>query len=177
MNTVHAREYGILPGKEITERLAALTAALADIGGDKTVVFEKGTYYIDSEKCEKRMMYITNTVGDGEFSADETPHLAAVPFYFGGISDLTVDGGGSVFIIDGKATNMALENCRNVTVKNLEFRHAHPDMHEFRVIGKTLFSVDFELDGDTQYEFDGDKLVFYGNGYRTRADKDALIAS
>lgn len=177
MNTVHAIKYGILPGKEITEGLAALTAALADIGGDKTVVFEKGTYYIDSEKCEKRMMYITNTVGDGEFTADETPHLAAVPFYFGSLSDLTIDGGGSTFIIDGRATNMALENCRNVTIKNLELRHAHPDMHELRVVGKTLFSVDFELDGDTQYEFDGDKLVFYGNGYRTRADKDALIAS
>ena len=176
MGTVRASKFGIAPDKDITEQLNGLMSYLKTVDDEKNVVFEKGTYYIDSEKCEKRMLFITNTVGDGEFSADETPHLNAVPFYFGGINNLTLDGGDSVFVIDGKVTNAAIENCSNITLKNLEIRHAHPDMHELKVVGKSLFTVDFEIDRDSLYELCDGKLYFYGKDYRVRADESAWNA-
>ncbi|MGN0542946.1 MAG: right-handed parallel beta-helix repeat-containing protein [Acutalibacteraceae bacterium] len=176
MKTIHAAEFGIAANEDITERLAELLSYIKSIDGEKTVLFEKGTYYIDGEKCPKHMLYITNTVGDGEFSADETPHLNSVPFYFGGIDDLTFDGGDSIFVIDGKVTNIAAESCKNITLQNIEIRHSHPDMHELKVVRKGLFSVDFEIDADSLYEFEGGKLYFYGNGYRVSADKSALNA-
>lgn len=112
------------------------------------------------------MLYITNTVGDKEFSSVETPHLNAVPFYFSGVDNIIFDGGDSVFVIDGKVTNIAMENCKNITLKNIEIRHSHPDMHELKVVHKGLFSVDFEIDRDSQYEFENGKLYFYGKDYR-----------
>lgn len=176
MGTVSASKFGIVPDKDITEQLNGLMSYLKTVDGEKTVVFEKGTYYIDSEKCEKRVLFITNTVGDDEFSADETPHRNAVPFYFGGVNNLTLDGGDSVFVIDGKVTNVAIENCSNITLKNLEIRHTHPDMHELKVVGKSLFTVDFEIDRDSLYEFQNGKLYFYGKDYRVRADESAWNA-
>lgn len=176
MKTYYASEFGIKPNEDITENLVKLFSVIKNDDGEKTVVFENGTYYIDSEKCEKHMLYITNTVGDKEFSSGETPHLNAVPFYLGGISDLTVDGGNSVFIIDGKVTNIAVENCENITIKNIEIRHSHPDMHELKVIGKSLFSVDYEIDRDTQYELKNGKMYFYGRDYRVRSDLKAANA-
>ncbi|MGN0469193.1 MAG: hypothetical protein ACI4GY_10765, partial [Acutalibacteraceae bacterium] len=176
MKIVHASDFGIQSNCDITEMLKELFSYLKTVDGEKNVVFEKGTYYIDSEKCEKRMLYITNTVGDGEFSAGETPHLNAAPFYFGGICDLTFDGGDSIFVIDGKVTNAAIENCKNLTLKNIEIRHAHPDMHELKVVGKSFFTVDFEIDRDSLYEFRNGKLYFYGKDYRVRADESALNA-
>ena len=171
---IRASEFGISPERDITEKLTKLFAYAKDVDGEKTVIFEKGTYYIDSEKCEKHMLYITNTVGDNEFKSDETPHLNAAPFYFSGISNLIVDGGDSIFIIDGKVTNIAIENCRNITLKDMEIRHRHPDMHELRVTGKTLFHVDFEIDRDSQYMFENGKLHFYGKDYHVRANENAL---
>lgn len=176
MRIVHAADFGIKPNQEITQELSALLSHIKTDDGEKTVVFEKGTYYIDSQKCEKHMLYITNTVGDNEFKDDETPHLNAVPFYFDGVSDLTFDGGDSVFMIDGKVTNVAIENCNNITLKNLEIRHTHPDMHELKVVGKSFFTVDFEIDRDSQYEFRGGKLYFYGKDYRVSADESASNA-
>ncbi len=176
ITTIHASDFGIRPNREITEELTALLSHLKAVDGEKIVTFEKGTYYIDSEKCEKRMLYITNTVGDKEFTDDETPHLVAVPFYFGGIDDLIFDGGDSVFVIDGKVTNAAVENCKNITLKNIEIRHAHPDMHEFKVVHKGMFTVDFEIDRDSQYAFEKGKLYFYGKDYRVCADENALNA-
>ncbi|MGN0547226.1 MAG: right-handed parallel beta-helix repeat-containing protein [Acutalibacteraceae bacterium] len=176
MNIINASEFGIAQGRDITEELIKLFSFIKTVDGEKTVVFENGTYYIDSEKCEKHMLFITNTVGDGEFKADETPHLNAVPFYFGGISDLVFDGGDSVFIINGRVTNVAVEECKNITLKNIEIRHSHPDMHELKVIRKSPFSVDFEIDRDSLYEFDKGKLYFYGRDYRVSADEKALNA-
>lgn len=176
MKTFHAVDYNIKPGCEITVALCALIEKIAGTDGEKSVRFEKGTYYIDSEKCKKYMLYITNTVGDDEFSADETPHLNAVPFYFNGTDNLTFDGNGSVFVIDGKVTNVAVENCRNITLKNMEIRHAHPDMHEMKVVKVAPFFVDFEIDDDTQFKISDNKLYFYGKDYCAPADKDALNA-
>lgn len=172
MKIIKASEFNIFPNEDITENLVELFEYLKTIDEEKTVVFDKGTYYIDSEKCKKYMLYITNTVGDNEFSKDEIPHLNAVPFYFNGVNDIVFDGSNSVFVIDGKVTNIAMENCKNITVKNIEIRHAHPDMHELKVVRKTLFDIDFEIDRDTQYEFDNGKLYFYGKDYRVAAYKN-----
>ncbi|MGN1443219.1 MAG: right-handed parallel beta-helix repeat-containing protein [Acutalibacteraceae bacterium] len=176
MNIINASDYAITPDKDVTEEIAGLLMQMKKIDGEKTIVFQKGTYYLDSEKCEKHMLYITNTVGDKEFKDYETPHLNAVPFYFEGISDLTVDAGESVFIIDGKVTNIAVERCKNITLKNIEIRHAHPDMHGLKVVSKSFFTVDFEIDRDSYYEIKEGKLYFYAKDYRICADENARNA-
>lgn len=66
-----------------------------------------------------------------------------------------------------------MESCENITLKNMEIRHSHPDMHELKVVRKSLFSVDFEIDRDTQYEFKNGKGYFYGKDYRYAIDHKA----
>lgn len=176
MKVLNAADYGIRPDHDITAELIDLIETAKQMDCEKTIYFETGTYYIDSEKCKKYMLYITNTVGDNEFSDNEIPHLNAVPFYFSDIDHLTFDGNNSVFIIDGKVTNIALEHCRNINVKNIEIRHAHPDMHELKVVNKSSFYIDFEIDRDSLYKLENNKLYFYGKDYCCAADKNALNA-
>lgn len=176
MQTIHASNFGILPRRDISLKLAELMAYLKNTDDEKTVIFEKGEYYINSENCERHMMYITNTVGDGEFKDGETPHLNTVAFCFNGIHDLTFDGGDSVFIIDGKVTNAAIENCKSITLKNIELRHAHPDMHEMKVVKKGLLFVDFEIDRDSEYEISGGKLYFFGKDFRVNASENTAAS-
>lgn len=172
MKEIHASEFGITAEKDISQELVKLLDYAKTIDGEKTVVFQKGTYYIDSHRCQQHMLYITNTVGDKEFKSGETPHLNSVAFYFGQTNDLTVDGNGAIFVIDGKVTNIAIENCKNLTLKNLEIRHAHPDMHEFKVVKKSLFTVDFELDKDSLYSVKDGKLYFKAKDYSFCASRN-----
>lgn len=165
MQEIKAADFGVLPGKDVTREVSALCAALADIPGEKTVRFAAGTYHLRSDLCEKHRLVITNTVGDKEFSPEETPHENAVPFYLENMEDLTLDFGAAVFVIDGKVTNFAAVGCRNLTVKNLEIRHSRPDMHELRVTRVTPISVDFEADRDTDLYFKGDTPYFRGRDY------------
>ncbi len=176
MQEIKAADFGVLPGKDVTREVSALCAALTDIPGEKTVRFAAGTYHLRSDLCEKHRLVITNTVGDAEFSADETPHENAVPFYLENVEDLTLDFGAAVFVIDGKATNFAAIGCRNLTVKNLEIRHKQPDMHELRVMRVTPFSVDFEADRDTDLYFKDNTPYFRGRDYDYPAAQNAATS-
>lgn len=176
MRLIQATEFGIRPQEDITVALAKLCAYLSVTAGEKTVCFEPGTYHIDSSKCQKRMLCITNTAGDNEYAKEETPHLQPVPFFFSGVSDVTFDGNQSIFIIDGKATSVAMEDCRNITLKNMELRYAHPDMHELRVLSKHLFSADFAIDADSGYRVEHGMLCFYGKDYRLPCTRKLLHA-
>ena len=176
MTQINASDFGVKNQQDITENLINLLSYIKTVDGEKTITFENGTYYIDSEKCIKQVLYITNTTGDEEYAKHETPHLNTIAFYLKDISDLTIDGKDSVFIIDGKTTNVALINSQNIVIKNLEIRHAHPDMHELKVVKKSLFSVDFEIDKDSHYEFNKGKMYFYGKDYHVSADKDAKFS-
>ncbi len=173
MTEIYASKYGIKPNDDVSEKLIEIFVDVEKIQGEKTLIFEKGTYYIDSEKCQKHKMFITNTAGDEEYIRNETPHIQAVAFYMENVSDFIFDGSDSVFIIDGKVTNMALVNCENIKLQNIEIRHAHPDMHEMKVIAKTKHTVDFQLDKDTNYKFKGGKMYFYGKDYCYKATKNS----
>lgn len=176
MNIINASDYGIEPGGDITEKLPRLFEAVKNDGGEKTLAFISGEYFINAEKCERRMLYITNTAADREFSRKETPHLNAAAFYLSGVDNLILDGNNSVFNISGKATNMAFEDCNNITVKNIELRHLHPDMHELKIVNKGRFFVDFKPDGDSICQIKRGRLYFKGADYRTAANKNARTA-
>lgn len=176
MRIINAADYGIRPGGQVGAPLARLFKSLEGDGGEKTIRFESGTYHISAQDCEKHMLYITNTAADSEYSSSETPHLAAAAFYLSDVKNTVIDGCGSVFIIDGKATNMALEGCEGITLQNLELRHSHPDMHRLTVVKKRPFYVDFEADCDSTCKVENGRLYFYGSGWRSDASKNALTA-
>lgn len=174
MKTFYARDYGVTPNGDVTKALNTALEAMRGDSEEKILVFDPGVYTVSSKNCKEHMLYITNTVGDNEFSETETPHKNAVPFYLKNVENLTIQGNGAIFLIDGKVTNIALVDCKNVTVENLEIRHTNPDMHSYTVLKKTLFTVDFKLDDTSKYRIENGKLYLYGTDYDYRADKNAV---
>lgn len=176
METIYASHFGIKPNSDISKELADLIEYIKTVKGEKTAVFEKGVYYITADNCKKHELFITNTIAENEYKDGEIPHMQSVALYLEGIDDLVFDGSNSVFIISGKATNIAVQHCNNLHIKDLEIRHKSPDMHELKVVGKTLFSVDFQTDSDSKLEFIDGKPHFSGRDYCVRADKNAAKA-
>lgn len=165
MRTIEAVKHGVVPGTQAAAALRELLHGLQGSTEETVLVFEKGDYHIRAQDCTQEMLYITNTVGDKEFGPGETPHLNAVPFFLKNIQNLTIRGGGARFILDGKATNMALQGCENIAVQDLEITATHPDMHALTVVGKGLFHTDFRLDADSQYSCRNGEYFFEGTGY------------
>lgn len=173
---IFAKDYGVFPGFTDIKALEKMFDELKYSREEKELIFENGEYYIDASALTERMLYITNTVGDKEFSADEIPHKNRAGSYLNKIENLVINGNGARFIADGKCTNMAVEECENITIKNLSFCADKPDLHELRVVSVSAFSVQFEIDAQSNFDFNNGKLYFTGRDYRVRSDKSAVNA-
>ncbi|MDE6658498.1 MAG: right-handed parallel beta-helix repeat-containing protein [Eubacterium sp.] len=173
---INASEYGIKPNQENGRALSALFKKLAETEGEKTVVFEAGSYFVDAENCDTEMLYITNTAGDNEYKSGETPHKAQVLFNLKGVHNLKIEGNGARFVISGKATNAAIQNCEDIEINNIEIDYDNPDLHELKVINIGKHYVDFEVDEISTYEFKKGKFYFVGTGYKTNPLKEYRTA-
>lgn len=176
MKTLYARDLGILPGTEVGERLNALLAELAEDKGEKTLVFDEGEYFLDSDDLPAPTLYITNTIGDSEWKRGEVPHKNKVGLFFDGINDLTVEGNKAIFTARGQMTNVAACGCRGLKIINIVFRAENPDMHTFKVIKKGFGYVDFLLDKESVYSHKGGGYRFEGKDYSTSFTAGRLTA-
>lgn len=173
----YAKDFGMTPDTEIGSKLTKTLCEMAQTDGEKTLVFEKGVYHINIDNCEEKMLYITNTVGDNEFSDGETAHRSKVAMYFGNIKDLTVDGNGSTFLVDGHCTNIALENCENITLDGIELDTVNPPLHEFTVEEVKGHSVVFSLNKSCKYVEKNGKYYLFGKGYQHRFYEKGTFSS
>lgn len=166
MKIYNAWDFGVKPYTYCETALENFLSYIPQDEEEKVIVFEKGTYLIDATKLQTQKLYITNTVGDKEFSSDETPHLNRAPLWFNGLKNVTIDGNGAKFIIHGKSTNAVIDRCENIKIQNLTITADNPEMHELKVIGKGLFYVDYEIDEQTEYVNEKGKFYFVGHDYK-----------
>lgn len=172
---IYAHDYGVLPNEEVAVQLENLLAAVAEIKDEKKIIFDEGDYYIESAKLQSRMLYITNTVGDAEFKNGETPHKNRCALAFCGIENAEFDFCGAEFYINGKATNVAVIDCKNLLIENLKLTPKNPNIRKMTVIAKSLFSVDFKIDGD--YYVKNNALYFKGIDYDYNASAKYRFAT
>ena len=174
---IKAADYNVTPNCPIEKQLSDLFRHLAEIDGEKTLVFDAGDYFIDMKNSKSEMLYITNTVGDREFKKHETPHNGKVALNLKSIKNLKIEGNGAKFIIkNGKATNAVIQNCENIEINDIEIDVEKPDIQELRVISIGRHHVDFELDKNTEYEFRNGKLYFTGPDYDVNVIKKYKVA-
>lgn len=175
MKEFNAWDYGILPESECGEKLEKFIESIPRDKSEKIIRFQKGTYYIKASALKKRMLYITNTAGDREYSRKETPHEAPVALYFDGIDNLTVDGGGAEFVISGKVTNCVVANCENFVLKNLTIDTDKPDFHQLKIAAKGKHYVDFELDENEDFVFKKGTVIYKGDGFEANIKAKAKV--
>lgn len=164
---INANDYGIKVGEDITLPLKKLLIDLRADKGEKTLIFNKGEYFINSDDATKEIMHVTNTVGDNEWRSGEPRYLNCVAMDINGIENLTIEADGARFIMRGQMTNIAIRNSCNVAINGLRLSTENPDMHELKVISKGSNYIDFELDRESRFEKCGSKYYFVGKDYKS----------
>lgn len=165
MKIFEAEKYNIRENEDNAKAFEKLIDTIKNTDGEKILRFNGGVYEINSENLTPKKLYITNTAGDKEYSANEIPHLQKTALFFDGIKNLTVEGNGAVILISGNTTNIAITNCENIHISGLEIKHIHPDLHAIKVkkIGENF--IDFSLDKDTLCKEINSVPCFYGPDY------------
>ena len=120
-----------------------------------TLVFEKSTYVFDDTYAPDTSMCISN---HGEIGYRKSA------FLLDGVTDFTIDGGGSTFVFRGTMNAFSVLNCKNVTIKNLTIEFPdYPYPNGFVTnVGDHYFDMRFDSDS-VILESDGTLYVKSGD--------------
>lgn len=141
--------------RDATARVRELLAATPDGG---TLRFAKDVYHFYWDDAETMWLDPSNNKS-GE---------KKVLFPLVGRRNLTIDGGGSTFVLHGKVFPFAVTNCAGVTIRNFTMRTHYPAVAEFKVLEKTSggFLVQF-AESACPYRTENGCIIFKTEGEET----------
>ncbi len=164
---IYPEMFSIKPDTDVTKCFKNLFNTVSETAVKKTVLLPHGKYVFRSKSADERVLYITNTIGENEYKSGEKKNMHKIALDLRNINDLEFDGNGSTFIIDGKMTNIVIENCNNITLKNFTVEVAAPDIHKITVTKASPFYITFEIEKDCNYTEEDGKYYWLGTDYKT----------
>lgn len=110
----------------------ALEAA-ADVPDNKlkTIFFPRGIYHFYEDYSQIREYYISNTVG-----LDQRYKQKHLGILIEKMMNITLDGGGSLFLFHGNITSFAITQSKNIVLTNFSLDYSDPGVHEVIVESK-----------------------------------------
>jgi len=163
---IYPDSFNIKPDSEVTVSFSNLLNAASENPKPKSLLLEKGNYVFLSKYANERELYITNTIADDEYSKGEKKHNQKIALDLKGINDLEIDFNNSNFILDGKMTNIVIENCENIILKNLNIETVQPDVHKIIILKSSPFYVTFKIDETSNYKEENGDYYWYGTDYK-----------
>ena len=148
-----------------TDSAAAVERALAfakeeqEKNQDKAVrlLFAKGEYGFWSDYAPVRELYVSNTVGTNQAYKDKRIGILVEDMH-----DVTIDGGGSMFLYHGDITTFASIRSENVQFTNFDVDFASPTVVDVTVESKEGDSVVAYIPECYNYTIDGTSIRWEG---------------
>lgn len=161
---VNALAFGADPSGR-TDSAAAVEKALAyakeeqekNQGKPVRLVFAKGEYGFWSDYAPVRELYVSNTVG-----INQTYKNKHIGILVEDMHDVTVDGGGSLFLYHGDVTAFASIRSENVTFTNFDFDFASPTVVDVTVESSEGNSAVVYIPECYNYTIDGTSILWEG---------------
>lgn len=136
--------------------------------GDAILIFKKGTYHFDSDYGKDKYCFISNN--------DEG--LKRIVFLIEEMKDLTIDGQGSSFIFHGFINPFAINNSKNVKLKNFSIDFVRPFHSEATIIANNADGIDLEIPKNYPYRINNGTLIFTDGdkeeGQKTTVSKEIV---
>ncbi|QEC73809.1 hypothetical protein FSB73_21225 [Arachidicoccus ginsenosidivorans] len=160
---IKAREYQIRPntGQDQTVALQKVIRKIQAINHPVTLVFEPGQYDFYYKTATQAPYYISNTSGKEELDTE----VKTIAILLKDIKGLTIEGNGALFMLHGKMTSLVADNCRDLTIHNLQFDYARPTMSEFTLTAVTNDYIDVKVNPDSWYRIKDSILYWYGENW------------
>ncbi|MEN8116210.1 MAG: right-handed parallel beta-helix repeat-containing protein [Bacteroidota bacterium] len=150
---IFLKDYGLYKTKK-KNAVKFTNKVYEDLKGDnpKVLVFTPGTYHFYSEGCKTKEYFESNTT-------DINPKVCA--FLFEGIKNLTIDGRGSTLIFHEQMQPFTLDNCSNITLKNVNIDWEQPLIAQAEVLKVTDRYIDLGINlKESPYRIENGKLMF-----------------
>jgi len=158
----------VKPDTEATSAFKNLFNTSAQTAVNKNLTLPKGKYVFMSKNAEKREIFISNTVAEDEYKKGEKPNVRKIGFSIENLKNMEIDCNHSIFIIDGNMTNVFINNCENVVLKNLTIVTVKPNVHKLTVVKASPFYVTFKIDESSDFGEENGEYYWYGTDYKLK---------
>ena len=153
---INVSDHGIVPGKDVTYQLNRLIRSVQD-ESDVTLVFPKGQYDL----------YPDNAVEIYRSVSNHDNGLKRMAFPLFNHNNITIDGGGSLFMFHGRMVPFTLESVRGATLKNFSIDWIRSFHAELTVVECDEKKKSFVVETDPHrypYTIKEGKILFHRYG-------------
>ena len=116
------------------------------------IVFDKGVYDLYPEMACEDALRVSNHDMYGFYR---------IAFLLKNMKGFTIDGGDSEFVFHGSITPIVIENCENITIKNLSIDYKETMTLDTEVVGVGEGFFDLRVVNDDKYKIHGNMLYYY----------------
>src|SRR5690349_1935257 len=128
--TIEVAKFGVVPDSFADATEGVKKAIEAAKGQSNTVLnFPKGRYDFWPDQATETHYYISNTSSEVEVPVKDQK----VGLFLKGMSNVTIEGNGSVFIFHGKMITWVLDGSSNIAIRNLSINYERPGMSEMTI--------------------------------------------
>ncbi len=165
---IYPESFSVKSDTEATMAFRNLFNTSAQTAVNKNLTLAKGKYVFMSKNAEEREIFISNTVAEDEYQKGEKPNIRKIGFAIENVKNMEIDCNDSVFIVDGNMTNVLINNCENVVLKNLTIVTVKPNVHKLTVVKASPFYVTFKIDESSDFGEENGEYYWYGTDYKMK---------
>jgi len=164
-SVVRASDYGVRSNSFENAAIALQNAIEAcKAKGDVILELPGGRIDIWPEGAAKRELYISNCTED-----DALTKVKNIALLFEDCKNITIDGNNTLVMLHGKMVSFVILRSHNIKIRNIRFDYERPTVSEFTIKSVTDKIVEAEIHPDSRYVIDNSRILFYGEGWKTRS--------
>ncbi len=163
---IYPESFSVKPNAEASTGFRNLFNTTSQTAVPKNLTLLKGNYVFQSKNAEEREIFISNTIGEGEYKKGEKPNMRKPAVVIENIKNMDIDCNGSNFIMDGKMTHIVIKNCENIKIKNLNIESILPNVHKIKILKSSAFYVTFEIDSTSKIVEENGEFYWVGTDYK-----------
>lgn len=138
----------------------AVRKAISALRPGETLSFPTGEFHFYEEGTVRLSLHLSNTT--------EVPfRKVSIPLQ--GLRDIRIVGKGTRLVFHGHILPITIRNCQNLTLQGFEIDWERPVMSQGEVLGSSPTSVVVQMEKDSPYRIENNKVVFVGEGWAESA--------
>lgn len=163
-DTVRGSRFGLVP-----DTYENSTGAFRDalefcrLNPNTVLVLDSGRYDIWPDVAVRKEIYISNTSSESECPSK----VKTIGLHLDRISGLTLEGNGATLMMHGKITPLAVDSCRDISIRNLSIDFERPGGSELTYVSVKPGDVLMKVHRDTRYDIRNGRISLIGEGWKS----------
>lgn len=153
----------VLPSNESDNRnlSIALEKAASYKGKPVTIKLSPGVYDLSRSESIQKTYYVSNTTSESE-NPNPTKHIGVL---LKQLKNVTIEGCGSTLLATGLITSFVLDQCENITIKNINIDSQDPAQTEMEVLENGKDYLIAKVHRTSHYQIENGKMKWKGDGW------------